>query len=112
MIKSCIINALNKEPILMNKKELIAAIAEQSNLSVSQIEDAFKATFSTIQQVMTAQGSIAIPGFGSFATKVRAERKGRNPSTGNEMIIPRAIVPVFKAATQLKESVNTDKNRE
>ena len=96
----------------MNKKELIAAIAAQADLSVAQIEEAFKATFSTIQKVMTEQGSVAIPGFGSFATKVRAERKGRNPSTGKEILIPRAIVPVFKAGSQLKESVNTTNDKE
>lgn len=93
----------------MNKKELIAAIAEQANLTLSQMDEAFKATFSTIQKVMAEQGSVAIPGFGSFGTKVRAERKGRNPSTGKELLIPKAIVPVFKAATQLKETVNTEK---
>lgn len=91
----------------MNKKELIAAIAEQANLSVSQMEEAFKATFNTIQKVMMAQDNVAIPGFGSFSTKIRAERKGRNPSTGKEITIRKAIVPVFKAGIQLKESVNT-----
>jgi DNA-binding protein HU-beta len=91
----------------MNKKELISAIAEKANLTMKQAEMALSAAFDTIQAVMMEQGSVAISGFGNFTTKVREERKGRNPSTGKEMMIPRAILPVFKAGSQLKESVNT-----
>lgn len=93
----------------MNKKELVAAIAEKSSLTLAQAESALAATFDTIQSAMMGQDTVAIAGFGSFGTKIREERKGRNPSTGKELLIPRAIVPVFKAGTQLKESVNTDK---
>jgi DNA-binding protein HU-beta len=101
-----IMAALIKRKLMMNKKELIAVIAEKSNLTHSQAEAAFAATFDTIQAVMIEQGNIAVPGFGSFATKIREERKGRNPATGKEIVIPKAIVPVFKAGTQLKASVN------
>lgn len=90
----------------MNKKELIAKIADKSDLTLMQAESALAATFATLEEAMIAQDNVAIPGFGSFATKVRAERQGRNPSTGAAMIIPRAIVPVFKAGTPLKLSVN------
>jgi DNA-binding protein HU-beta len=90
----------------MNKKELIASIAEKSNLTLVQAEAALAAAFDVIQAVMIEQGNVAIPGFGSFATKVREERKGRNPATGKEIVIPKAIVPVFKAGSQLKTSIN------
>jgi len=91
----------------MNKKELVTAIAQKCNLTFAQAEAALTATFETIQAVMVEQDSVAIPAFGIFATKERAERKGRNPGTGKEITIPRAIVPVFKPGSQLKESVNT-----
>jgi DNA-binding protein HU-beta len=91
----------------MNKKELITAIAEKSNLTYAQAESALTATFDTIQSAMMEQANVAIPGFGSFGTKLREERKGRNPSTGAEIIIPKAIVPVFKPGAQLKQSVNS-----
>jgi DNA-binding protein HU-beta len=90
----------------MNKKELIASIAEKSNLTLVQAEAALAAAFDIIQAVMIEQGSVAIPGFGSFATKVREERKGRNPATGKEIVIPKAVVPVFKAGSQLKATIN------
>ena len=47
-----------------------------------------------------------VPGFGTFSTKVREERTGRNPSTGKEMTIPRSVVANFKPAPQLKEKLN------
>lgn len=96
----------------MNKKELIAAIAEKSSLTLVQAESALAATFDTIQATMIEQDSVTIPGFGSFGVKTREERKGRNPATGKELIIPKAIVPIFKPGSQLKESVNTSTTKE
>lgn len=95
----------------MTKKELIDAIAKQAQLTLKQAEDAFKATFQIIQNAMIQEGKVVVPEFGSFVTKVRAERKGRNPSTGKEITIPKAIVASFKPAIQLKESVNTIKDK-
>jgi DNA-binding protein HU-beta len=89
----------------MTKAELIAAIAEQAELTKTQAESAFSAIFATITKCMK-EGKVMIPGFGGFSTKVRAERKGRNPSSGKEIIIPKAIVASFKPATQLKEAIN------
>jgi DNA-binding protein HU-beta len=94
----------------MNKAELIAAIAEQSGLTKIQAEAAFKATFDIIISALVKQDKVMIPGFGGFSSKVRAERKGRNPSTGKEIMIPKAIVAQFKVATQLKEIINTEQN--
>ena len=91
----------------VKKKELISAIAEEASLSVSQMEKAFNATFQMIEKLMREEGGVAISGFGSFLTKARAERNGRNPSTGETIRIPQAIVPAFKASSQLKESINT-----
>ena len=66
-------------------------------------------TFDTITEELVKQEKIMIPGFGGFSSKVRSERKGRNPSTGKEMVIPKAIVASFKPAAQLKESINQEK---
>lgn len=92
----------------MNKAELIAAIAEKAGITKEQAQVAFAATFDTIADAMAKQDKVAVPGFGSFQGKVRAERKGRNPSTGKEIIIPQAIVANFKPATQLKELMNNE----
>jgi DNA-binding protein HU-beta len=92
----------------MNKAEFIAAIAEKAGKLKADVEVIFSATFEAITEVLSKQDKVTIPGFGSFATKIREERKGRNPSTGQEMIIPKTIAANFKPATQLKEMINKD----
>ena len=89
----------------MTKAELIAAISEKAGLTKAQAESAFSATFEIITDVMKSE-KVMVPGFGGFSVKVREARKGRNPATGVEMIIPKANVVNFKPATQLKEIVN------
>ncbi|MBP9727585.1 MAG: HU family DNA-binding protein [Gammaproteobacteria bacterium] len=91
----------------MTKAELIAAIAEKTGATKVDVDAIFTATFDTIAEALTKQDKVAVPKFGNFATKIREERKGRNPSTGKEMIIPRSVVVNFKPAIQLKESVNS-----
>jgi DNA-binding protein HU-beta len=91
----------------MNKAELIAAIAEKAGITKVEAEVAFSATFEVIADALAKQDKVAIPGFGNFATKIREERKGRNPATGKDIIIPKAVVANFKVAAQLKDSINT-----
>ena len=92
----------------MTKAELITAITEKTGLTKAQIETALNATFDTIRDFLVKKEKVMIPGFGGFSTKMRAARKGRNPSTGKEMMIPETMVATFKAATQLKESINNE----
>lgn len=92
----------------MNKSELIGLIAEKSNLTKAQAEIAFNSTFEVITETLIKESKVMIPGFGGFAVKTRAERKGRNPSTGQEMVIPEARVASFKVSSQLKELINVD----
>jgi DNA-binding protein HU-beta len=91
----------------MNKAELIAMITEKCDLTKAQVETAFKATFDAIAEVLSKQDKVTIPGFGGFTSKKRPARKGRNPSTGQEMLIPETVVASFKAAVQLKEIINS-----
>lgn len=94
----------------MTKAEFIAAIVEKTNLAKTDVETVYSAIFDTIADALSKQDKIAIPGFGNFATKIREERKGRNPSSGKEIIIPRAVVAHFKVASQLKDKLNSDKS--
>lgn len=94
----------------MTKAEFIAAIVEKTNLAKTDVETVYSAIFDTIADALSKQDKIAIPGFGNFATKIREERKGRNPSTGKEIIIPRAVVANFKVASQLKDKLNSEKS--
>jgi DNA-binding protein HU-beta len=91
----------------MNKAELIAMVTEKCDLTKAQVETVFKATFDAIAEVLSKQDKIMIPWFGGFSSKKRPARKGRNPSTGQEMLIPETVVASFKSAAQLKEFINS-----
>jgi DNA-binding protein HU-beta len=95
----------------MTKQELIAAINEKStshySAGVSKVVVA--AVLDTLNEVVTdciANGEeVTIPGIGKLSIKDKAARKGRNPSTGEEMDIPAKRVPHFSAAKALKDAV-------
>lgn len=90
----------------MNKSELVSAIAEESGLTKADAARALDATMTTITKALATGDSVAIIGFGTFAIGERAERTGRNPQTGKEMVIPAAKVPKFKPGKALKDAVN------
>ena len=90
----------------MNKSELIDAIASASELTKVDAGRALDAFMSSVTDALKSGDSVALVGFGTFAVKDRAERKGRNPQTGAEITIKAAKIPSFKAGKGLKDSVN------
>ena len=91
----------------MNKSQLVSAIAEKAELSITEAEKALAAALDSIVSSLTKGESVSLVGFGSFGVRKRASRKVRNPRTGQEMMIKEAIVPFFKAGKGLKEEVDT-----
>ena len=89
----------------MNKAELISAVAEKSELTKKDAEKAVNALVSVITETLAKNEKVQLVGFGTFEVRERAERKGRNPQTKEEIIIPASKAPVFKAGKALKESV-------
>ena len=89
----------------MNKAELVAAVAEKSGLSKKDSEKAVTAAFDVISDELAKGGKVQLVGFGSFESKVRNARIGRNPRTKEEIEIPASRVPVFKAGKALKDSI-------
>ncbi len=90
----------------MNKSELIDAMANASELTKADAGRALDAFMSSVTGALKEGDSVALVGFGTFAVKDRAERKGRNPQTGAEITIKAAKIPSFKAGKGLKDSVN------
>lgn len=89
----------------MNKAELVQAIAHKANLSKS-VAQVFVETFEDVIAEQLSKGEqVSIQGFGVFCVKERAGRKGFNPQTKEEIIIPATKAPVFKAGKFLKETV-------
>ena len=89
----------------MTKAELIAKIADQAGLSKKDAEKALNATIASITGALKKGDKVALVGFGTFETRKRAARKGKNPQTGKEISIPATVAPAFKARKALKEAV-------
>ena len=90
----------------MNKAELVAAVAEKTALSKKDSEKVVNAAFEAITEALVAGEKVQLVGFGSFETKERNARIGRNPRTKEEIEIPASRVPAFKAGKALKDAVN------
>ncbi|MBP3542634.1 MAG: HU family DNA-binding protein [Lachnospiraceae bacterium] len=90
----------------MNKTELIAAIAEKTELSKKDSEKALKVFVDVVTEELKKGEKIQLVGFGTFEVTERAAREGRNPQSGKPMSIPASKAPKFKAGKALKDEVN------
>ena len=90
----------------MNKQELISGMSEKTNMSKKDMGAALEAFMDVVREELKAGGKVQLVGFGTFEVFERAERKGRNPQTSEEILIPASKAPKFKAGKALKDYVN------
>ena len=90
----------------MNKTELVAAIAEKTELSKKDAEKALKAFTDVVAEELKKGEKITLVGFGTFEVASRPDREGRNPLTGKTIKIAASKSPKFKAGKALKDSLN------
>ena len=90
----------------MNRTELVAAMAEQTNLSKKDAEAALKAFVDVVSEELKKGEKVQLVGFGTFEVSERAAREGRNPQTGETMEIKASKTPKFKAGKALKDMMN------
>ena len=90
----------------MNKTELVAAMAKETNLSKKDVEAVLKSFTDVVADELQKGGKIQLVGFGTFEVSERAAREGRNPQTGETMTIAASKAPKFKAGKALKDMVN------
>ncbi len=91
----------------MNKAELIASIADKSELTKKDSEAALNAFMRSVEESLAREEKVQLVGFGTFEVRQRKAREGRNPRNPQEVIqIPASKAPVFKAGKNLKEIVN------
>ena len=93
----------------MTKIELIAALADKAEVSKKDAAAVLEAFTDTITEELTKKEKVTLVGFGTFETRERAARIGRNPQTGKEMKIAASVAPAFKAGKALKDAVNSPK---
>lgn len=90
----------------MNRTELVAAMAEKTQLSKKDAEAALKAFVDVVSEEMKKGEKVQLVGFGTFEVSERAAREGRNPQTGETMTIAASKTPKFKSGKALKDLVN------
>lgn len=90
----------------MNKNELIAAVADNADLSKADSAKAVDAVFGCITGALKSGSEVRLVGFGTFLVAQRAASQGRNPRTGEKIQIPASKQPKFKAGKALKDSLN------
>ena len=91
----------------MNKAELIASVAEKTGFTKKDSEAAVNAFTAVIEEALVSGEKVQLIGFGTFETRERKARQGRNPRKPGETIeIAASKAPVFKAGKALKDSVN------
>ena len=90
----------------MNKAELVAAIAEKTELSKKDSEKALKAFIDVITEELTKGEKVQLVGFGTFEVVERAARTGRNPQTKTSITIEASKAPKFKPGKALKDIIN------
>lgn len=90
----------------MRKPELASMIAEQLDIPVSKASDVLSAILDEITNALSRNESVSLPGFGTFESRHRNARSGRNPQTGETIQIAASNSVGFKAGKALKDSLN------
>ena len=90
----------------MTKADLVAKISEKAGLSKKDAEAALNAFMDAVKEALSGGEKVSLVGFGTFEVVERAERKGRNPQTGEEITIPATKAPKFRPGKGLKDAVS------
>jgi integration host factor subunit alpha len=100
-------NALTGERTMaLTKADLIERIQSNNDLTNKQSTDIVEATIGIIKDTLATGEDVLISGFGKLCVKEKAERKGRNPATGEDQMLPARRVVTFKCSGKLRDKVN------
>ena len=89
----------------MNKEELVQAVSKSTKATQKEVAEIINAFISTIETTVSKGQKVTLVGFGTFESRKRAARTGRNPQTGAAIKIAAKKVPAFSAGKQFKELV-------
>ncbi len=92
----------------MTKAELIEEVSRVVEMTRKDSEVIVEAIFDSVVRALRTGDKIEIRGFGSFRTRQRQPRVGRNPKTGARVEVPAKRIPYFKPSKELKDLVNTE----
>ena len=89
----------------MRKAELVAEVAQRTGLSKAQAGHVLNIVLDEVMFALSRGDAVTLPGFGSFVCRQRAERTGKNPQTGESLLIAASNTVAFRAGKRLKEAV-------
>jgi DNA-binding protein HU-beta len=89
----------------MNKTDLVNNIASKSGMSKKDVEAVLNGFLGEVTEALSKDDKVQLIGFGTFETRKRSGRTGRNPQTGKTIQIPESKVPAFKAGNKLKDAI-------
>jgi len=92
--------------VALTKNELVEKIIEKNNLNPTEAKDTLENLFEIMKSTLATGEDIMISGFGKFQVTEKAPRKGRNPATGETMILEKRRIVTFKCAGKLKDKIN------
>lgn len=92
----------------MNTTQLAAALGAAAGVSNTEASEMTKTLIELIGAELAAGGTVSLTGLGSFEVRDRAARNGRNPQTGESLVVPAHRAVVFRPASALRQQVNQD----
>ena len=95
-----------RKGFMMNKEELVQEIAKKAKVTQKDAAEVLNGLVETVQKTVAKGEKVTLVGFGTFESRKRAARTGRNPQTGKEIKIAAKTVPAFSAGKKFKELVN------
>ena len=95
-----------RKGFIMNKEELVQEIAKKAKVTQKEAAEVLNGLVETVQKTVAKGEKVTLVGFGTFESRKRAARTGRNPQTGKEIKIAAKTVPAFSAGKKFKELVN------
>jgi integration host factor subunit beta len=96
-----------REAVFMTKIGLINKLAKEAGITVTEARSVVNTFFSSLSESLSDNDKVELRGFGTFTTKLKKGRRGRNPKTGAQVDIPSKIVPHFKPGRKLKDLINS-----
>ncbi|HUW34488.1 MAG TPA: HU family DNA-binding protein [Planctomycetota bacterium] len=81
---------------MSTKKEIVKEVSEKANLTQTEVKDIIQMTFDSILAALVRGEKVELRNFGVFMVKERAERRARNPRTGEEVVVPKKKVVIFR----------------
>jgi len=92
----------------MTKADIVKVLADEVGLTRREAAATLGIVLDGIIEAMNAGDKVELRGFGSFRTRKRQPRQGRNPRTGEKVAVPSKVVPYFKPGKQLRELLGTE----